>query len=118
MNPHVIVAGGGIGGLACALALSRAGVPATVVEQADAFGEVGAGLQLGPNAVRVLHDWGLADALQDVAAFPDELRGRDTRHGQDLGRLRLGERARALRSALCDAAPRRPAADVARGGVG
>lgn len=95
MNPHVLVAGGGIGGLACALALARAGVPSTVFEQAEVFGEVGAGLQLGPNAVRVLHDWGLADALQDVAAFPDELRVRDTRHGQDLGRLRLGERARA-----------------------
>ena len=64
MKHNVLVAGGGIGGLACALALGRAGVPVTVLEQAQAFGEIGAGIQLGPNAMRVLSDWGVADALQ------------------------------------------------------
>ncbi len=84
------MAGGGIGGLAAAFALARHGVPLTVVEQAQAFGEVGAGLQLGPNAVRVLADWGLRDALDAVAAWPESLCVRDAAQGRELGRLRLG----------------------------
>ena len=93
MNQQVIVAGGGIGGLACALALARQGVPTVLLEQAAAFGEVGAGLQLGPNATRVLADWGLSDALQACAAFPEALRVRDAHRGTDLGQLRLGAMA-------------------------
>jgi salicylate hydroxylase len=93
MNQQVIVAGGGIGGMACALALARQGVPTVLLEQAVAFGEVGAGLQLGPNATRLLADWGLSDALQACAAFPDALRVRDAHRGHDLGNLRLGAMA-------------------------
>ena len=93
MNQQVIVAGGGIGGLACALALARAGVRSVLLEQADAFGEVGAGLQLGPNAVRVLAEWGLMDALQACAAFPEALRVRDAHRANQLGHLRLGAMA-------------------------
>ncbi|MDP2073237.1 FAD-dependent monooxygenase [Hydrogenophaga sp.] len=93
MNQQVIVAGGGIGGMACALALARQGVPSVLLEQAVAFGEVGAGLQLGPNATRVLADWGLSDALQACAAFPEALRVRDAHRGKDLGQLRLGSMA-------------------------
>ena len=95
MNEHVVIAGGGIGGLACALALARAGVSVDVLEQACAFGEVGAGLQLGPNAVRVLHAWGLTGALQACAAFPDALWVCDAHGGERLGQLRLGARAKA-----------------------
>lgn len=84
------MAGGGIGGLAAAFALARQGVPLTLIEQARAFGEVGAGLQLGPNAVRVLADWGLRDALDAVAAWPEVLRVRDAAQGRELGRMRLG----------------------------
>lgn len=90
MTFPVLIAGGGIGGLGAALALARADVPFTLLEQAAAFGEVGAGLQLGPNAVRVLADWGLRDALDAVAAWPDRLRVSDARDGRDLGLLRLG----------------------------
>ncbi|MES2840099.1 MAG: FAD-dependent monooxygenase [Pseudomonadota bacterium] len=93
MNQQVIVAGGGIGGLACALALARSGVPTVLLEQAAVFGEVGAGLQLGPNATRVLADWGLTDALQACAAFPEALQVRDAHRGTDLGQLRLGAMA-------------------------
>lgn len=93
MNQQVIVAGGGIGGLACALALARRGVPTVLLEQAAAFGEVGAGLQLGPNATRVLSDWGLSNALQACAAFPESLRVRDAHQGNELGQLRLGAMA-------------------------
>lgn len=84
------MAGGGIGGLAAAFALARQGVPLTLIEQAAAFGEVGAGLQLGPNAVRVLADWGLRDALDAVAAWPEALQVRDAARGRELGHMRLG----------------------------
>jgi len=90
MTSPVLIAGGGIGGLGAAIALARAGVPFTLLEQAAAFGEVGAGLQLGPNAVRVLADWGLRGALDAVAAWPETLRVRDAGDGRELGRLRLG----------------------------
>lgn len=90
MNHKVIVAGAGIGGLACALALARAGVHAVVLEQADEFNAVGAGLQLGPNAVRVLAEWGLMDGLHACAAYPEALRVRDAHSAKSLGHLRLG----------------------------
>lgn len=76
-----------------ALACARAGVQVDVLEQAPQFSEVGAGIQLGPNAVRVLADWGLKDALAEVAAFPDRIRARDAHDGRTLGELVLGERA-------------------------
>lgn len=90
MNERVVVAGGGIGGLAAALALARAGVSVDVIEQATAWGDVGAGLQLGPNAVRVLSQWGLMDELQMHAAFPTALQVRDVHRGGQLGKLQLG----------------------------
>jgi len=93
MNEQVLIAGGGIGGLACALALARAGVTVHVLEQASAFAELGAGLQLGPNAVRVLNSWGLIEGFKAVAAFPDVLQVRDAHGGESLGQLRLGETA-------------------------
>ncbi len=95
MNSKVVVAGAGIGGLACALALSRAGVAVELLEQAPAFGEVGAGLQLGPNAVRVLDDWGLSEAVAASCAFPEWLRVCDAHSAAKLGELRLGERCKA-----------------------
>jgi salicylate hydroxylase len=59
----VAIVGGGIGGLSVALSLLRAGIDAHVYEQASVLGEVGAGIQISPNASRVLHRLGLADAL-------------------------------------------------------
>ncbi|MFT4190906.1 MAG: FAD-dependent monooxygenase [Comamonas sp.] len=87
---HLIVAGGGIAGLSAALALARAGLRVTVLEQAEAISEVGAGLQLGPNAVRVLDALGLLPALARVAAEPACLRILDAADGRQLGRLALG----------------------------
>lgn len=92
-DADVLVAGGGIAGLAAALAAARAGLSVRLFEQTARLAEVGAGLQLGPNAVRVLAEWGLLDALREVAAFPDALVVRDAPGGTELGRLRLGERA-------------------------
>lgn len=93
MNVDILIAGGGISGLAAALASARAGHTVALYEQATRFGEVGAGLQLGPNAVRVLADWGLLDALRACAAFPEQLCVRDARSAAQLGRLRLGTQA-------------------------
>ena len=90
---EVLVAGGGIGGLAAALALSRQGASVQLIEQASAFAEVGAGIQIGPNVTRILRGWGLEPALQQVASFPPALLARDARSGRELGRLPLGERA-------------------------
>ncbi len=94
--PAILVAGGGIGGLAAALALSRQGAQVELIEQASAFAEVGAGIQIGPNVTRILRDWGLEAGLHEVASFPHALLARDARSGRTLGRLPLGERAERL----------------------
>jgi len=94
MTHDAMVVGGGIGGLATALALGRNHLDIQVLEQAGAFGEAGAGLQLGPNAVRVLAHWGLTDALNACAAFPEALQVRDALGGERLGRLSLGSQVR------------------------
>ena len=91
-NP-VVIAGGGIGGLAAALACARQGVPVQLLERAAQLSEVGAGIQIGPNVTRILQAWGLGDALAQVAAFPKQLQARDAQTGQVLGTLPLGERA-------------------------
>lgn len=85
---QLLVAGGGIGGLAAALACARQGWQVRVFERAAAFSEVGAGVQLGPNVVRLLQAWDLGPALQAVAAFPERLRVRDA-SGQLLATLDL-----------------------------
>ncbi|WP_309680486.1 FAD-dependent monooxygenase [Polaromonas sp.] len=91
MSRQALIAGGGIGGLAAALAASRAGWDVRLFERAPVFSEVGAGIQLGPNVVKVLQGWGLADALAGVAAFPERLQVRSAVSGQTLGELPLGE---------------------------
>ncbi len=88
---QALIAGGGIGGLAAALAAARAGWGVRLYERAPVFSEVGAGIQLGPNVVKVLHGWGLADGLARVAAFPQQLQVRSAMTGQTLGRLQLGQ---------------------------
>jgi salicylate hydroxylase len=86
----VLIAGGGIGGLAAGLAASRSGWNVQLFERTPAFSEVGAGIQLGPNAVRVLQGWGLAGALNAMAAFPERLQVRSAASGGLLAELRLG----------------------------
>ena len=93
MTKRTLIIGGGIGGLAAALACSRVGAPVELFERSAAFTEVGAGIQLGPNVVNVLHGWGLKEALAGVAAFPQRLQVRSAMSGTELGGLRLGEAA-------------------------
>jgi salicylate hydroxylase len=66
------VVGGGIGGLAAAAALTRAGIEVSVYEQAAEIGEIGAGVLIGPNSVRLLHRLGLAEALDEVGGWVGE----------------------------------------------
>lgn len=79
-----------MGGLAAAVACRRAGWEARLYEQAAQFSEVGAGIQLGPNATRILSAWGLEGVVARVAAVPRQLRVRSAADGADLGQLRLG----------------------------
>ena len=87
------VLGGGIGGMAAALSLARQGCAVQVLEQAEAFSEVGAGVQLGPNVTRLLRAWGLEQALMAAAFAPQRLQARDAASGRLLGELALADRA-------------------------
>lgn len=93
---NVLIAGGGIGGLAAALACTRQDLPVQLLERAAQFSEVGAGIQMGPNVTRILHAWGLRDALAQVAAYPRCLQARDAQTGRVLGTLQLADRAETL----------------------
>jgi salicylate hydroxylase len=68
-----LIVGGGIGGLTAALAMSRKGRPVHVVEKAPEFAELGAGLQLAPNATRLLHRLGVLDEVSRDAVHPNRL---------------------------------------------
>ena len=93
MKKQVLIAGGGIAGLAAGIGAARAGWEVRLFERAAVFSEVGAGVQLGPNVVRRLQSWGLQGALQAVAAFPPRLVVRCALSGAQLGALALGATA-------------------------
>lgn len=88
---EMLIAGGGIGGLAAALACTRAGWRARVFEAAPAFEDVGAGVQLGPNATRLLGACGLERGLAEIASVPGHLSIRDAQSGRELARSTLGK---------------------------
>ena len=90
MKKQVLIAGGGIAGMAAALGASHAGWDARLFERAAEFSEVGAGVQLGPNVVRRLQAWGLQKSLQAVVAVPQQLVARSAHSGQVLASAPLG----------------------------
>ncbi|MBX9390832.1 FAD-dependent oxidoreductase, partial [Streptomonospora nanhaiensis] len=91
----VLVVGGGIGGLAAALTLARSGRSVRLLERSAQFGEVGAGLQLGPNTTRLLAAWGLLEEVVGVGVLPRRLVFRDILTAEELTHLDLGEGFRA-----------------------
>jgi salicylate hydroxylase len=89
----VFIAGAGIGGLTAALALAKAGFRAVIFEQADELHETGAGIQLSPNATRVLIGLGMSARLESRLVAPDSLLVRHARTGREIVRMPLGSDA-------------------------
>lgn len=87
----VLILGGGIGGFAAALALAKVDVPTIVVEQAEEFREIGAGIQLGPNGFRALKALGLADEAMKLGVFTEALVFMDSMTGKRVTAIPTGE---------------------------
>jgi salicylate hydroxylase len=87
----VLVAGGGIGGLAAALALVRQGFEVKVLEQAPQLGEIGAGIQLGPNAFSAFDALGIGEKARGRAVYNDELVMHDALDESLVARVPVGE---------------------------
>ncbi|HKK96877.1 MAG TPA: FAD-dependent monooxygenase, partial [Marivita sp.] len=85
----ITVIGGGVGGLACAIALRHHGAAVTVLEQAEAITEVGAGVQVSPNGLRVIEALGLADALAATSVQGQAVSLRNGATGAEVARLDL-----------------------------
>ncbi len=91
MNTRIAIIGGGIGGLGAALSLLSAGFDVHVYEQARALREVGAGIQISPNAARVIHGLGLGDELAKFGVRPLSFRQRRWQDGRTLINAPLGD---------------------------
>ena len=96
MKLRLLIAGAGIGGLAAALGSARAGAQIQILERANEWAEVGAGIQLGANVTRRLIAWGLEPALDEVVAYPEKLLARNAVSGEIVGQISLGQRHRAV----------------------
>jgi salicylate hydroxylase len=91
----VIVVGGGIGGLAACLALNQLGLAVTVIEQAAEIGEIGAGIQLGPNAFTAMDALGAGERMRRRAVYTDRLVMLDGIDGSEVASVPVGEAFRA-----------------------
>jgi 2-polyprenyl-6-methoxyphenol hydroxylase-like FAD-dependent oxidoreductase len=88
---EILVAGGGIGGLAAALALAQKGRKVRVLEKAAEFGEIGYGIQMGPNVARMLDRLGVLKALEPTSVFPEALIFADALTNEEISRISLGK---------------------------
>src|ERR1700716_2982229 len=91
-SPPILIVGGGIGGLTTALALSRKGIPVQVLEQAQEFKEIGAGIQLGPNVFRMFEVLGLTEQMFHWSAFPEGLELRDSITAETIVDMKIDKR--------------------------
>jgi salicylate hydroxylase len=90
MTAPVLIAGGGIGGLALAIALGQRGVASIILERGRSFSEAGAGIQIGPNGTRLLRQLGVAAHLEPHVGRPAGIHVRRGFDGADRGTLPLG----------------------------
>jgi salicylate hydroxylase len=90
---QIAVAGAGIGGLTAALSLARIGLPVEVFEQAQQLEEAGAGIQLSPNASRILIELGLGERLMTTAVAPEAIRVMNAGNAREIVRIPLGAQA-------------------------
>src|SRR3954464_1223716 len=91
----ILVAGGGIGGLATAVGLAQKGFSVVVLEKAPALGEIGAGIQLGPNAFHAFDYLGVGEAARNMAVYIDQLRLMDALTAEEIAHVDLHEAFRA-----------------------
>jgi len=87
----ILIAGGGIGGLAAALALAQKNIPSLVLEKAAQLGEIGAGIQLGPNAFHCFDRLGVGETARQMAVYIDQLRLMDSMADGEICHIDLGE---------------------------
>ena len=87
----ILIAGGGIGGFAAALALVKRGFHVKVLEQAPAIGEIGAGIQLGPNAFHAFDALGIGDTARAMAVYTDYMVMHDAVDAYQVGKIPTGE---------------------------
>ena len=91
-NDAILIAGGGIGGLAAARALALKGYRSIVLEQAAEFGEIGAGIQLGPNVDRVFDRLEVRPAMRDIGFYPQNIIMMDSLSQDEIMRMPLGKK--------------------------
>src|SRR5262249_60289336 len=91
----VLIAGGGIGGLAAALGLAQKGFRSILLEKASALGEIAAGIQLGPNAFHAFDYLGVGEAARSMAVYIDQLRLMDALTAEEICHVDLHEGFRA-----------------------
>jgi len=90
-HSHIVIVGGGIGGLACALALQQRGFRPRVLERATEISEIGAGLQISPNAACVLDALGLTPALETAGCYPEGIHAHHWENGRSLAHVRFAD---------------------------
>ena len=87
----ILIAGGGIGGLAVALGLAQKGIRSILLEKASALGEIGAGIQLGPNAFHAFDYLGVGEAARNMAVYVERQRLMDAMTAEEICHVDLGE---------------------------
>lgn len=92
---RILIAGGGIGGLATAIGLAQKGLDVLVLEKSSQLGEIGAGIQLGPNAFHAFDYLGVGETARQMAVYIDNLRLMDALTGVEITRIPLGDAFRA-----------------------